>query len=113
MKKRIFTFICSLMLFFSIFISTAYATEFIQPSNQIYKAGIYQLNQNDKYTYNLMYQFTEKDKKSAIIVLDDNYDIVYKNVNCHRKCNAGTITNKNTIVVVGDSEVGLYFTKLD
>lgn len=104
---------CSLMLLFSVFTSKAYANEFIEPSNQIYKAGIYQLNPKDRYKYNLMYQFTDENKKSAIIILDDDYDISYKNVNCHRKCNAGIVTNKNTIVIVGDSEVVFYFTKLN
>lgn len=60
--------------------------------------------------YNLQYQFLNKDNKSAII-LDENYDVLYKNINCSRLCNAGIITNKNTIIVVG-GEISFYFTKI-
>lgn len=54
----------------------------------------------------------KKNVQSTIIVLDENYDIVYKNINCNRRYNAGTITNKSTIIIVGSDEVSFYFTKL-
>ncbi len=47
---------------------------------------------------------------AMVIILDENYDITYKNVNCNRRCNGGTITNKNTIIVVG-GEIAFYFEK--
>lgn len=81
--------------------------------NNTYKEGIYKLDESDKGEYNLQYQFLNKNSASAIIVLDENADIVYKNINCNRKCNAGTITNKNTIILITDGEVELDFTKIN
>ncbi|MGG7177377.1 hypothetical protein ACQPU1_07300 [Clostridium paraputrificum] len=60
-----------------------------------------------------MYEFVDKNKKAAIIVLDAEFNITYKNINCNRRCNAGTITNKDTIVIIGDDEAALFFTKIN
>ncbi|MEN8079398.1 hypothetical protein ABFP60_20810 [Clostridioides difficile] len=89
-----------------------YAITPITPINNIYKEGIYTLDENDIGEYNLQYEFLKKDSESAIIILDKNEDIVYKNINCNRKCNAGTITNKNTIILITEGEVELEFTKI-
>ncbi|MDY3360631.1 MAG: hypothetical protein SOY04_09545 [Clostridium celatum] len=111
MKKRFFILLSSLIIVLNFIIFTAHANAPIQPIDATYKEGIYQLSPSDKNSYALQFQFLNPDKDSAIIVLDQNADIVYKNINCNRKCNTGTITNKNTIVLITDGEVALYFTK--
>lgn len=93
--------------------NNVYANTPINPINNVYKEGIYKLDKSDKGEYNLQYQFLNKDSDSAIIVLDENADIVYKNINCNRKCNAGTTTNKNTIILITDGELELNFTKIN
>ena len=111
MKKRFFILLSSLIIVLNFIILTAHADVPIHPIDAVYKEGIYKLSPADKNSYALQFQFLNTDKDSAIIVLDQNADIVYKNINCNRKCNAGTITNKNTIVLITDGEVALYFTK--
>ena len=112
MRKKVI-YIATLIITVLIFATNnVYANTPITPINNAYKEGIYKLDKNDKGEYNLQYQFLNKDSDSAIIVLDQNADIVYKNINCNRKCNAGTITNKNTIILITDGEVELEFTKL-
>ena len=113
MKKKSLIFISSIMLCLLILTSNAYANEVIPPVNEVYKSGIYELDKNDTGSYNVMYEFVDKDKKAAIIVLDSEFNITYKNINCNRRCNAGTITNKDTIVIVGDDEAALFFTKVN
>lgn len=112
MKKKILIFASTIILCLTILMPKAYADEIIYPFNNSYKSGIYKLEKNDNGKYNLMYEFSGKNVQSTIIVLDENYDIVYKNINCNRRCNAGTMTNKNTIIIVGSDEVSFYFTKL-
>lgn len=111
MKKRVLTFLSLILLCFTLLSTKANADEILEPINNTYKSGIYILNKSDMGKYNLQYQFVNKDKMSAIIVLDENYDITYKNINCNRRCNGGTITNKNTIIVVGD-DVSFYFNRI-
>lgn len=111
MKKKVLTFLSLILLCFTLLSTKANADEIIETINNTYKPGIYILNKSDMGKYNLQYQFVKNGEKSAIIVLDENYDILYKNINCSRRCNAGTITNKNTIIVVGD-EVSFYFNKI-
>ena len=112
MKKKIIA-IASLIIISLIFLtSNVYASEPINPINNIYKEGIYELNKSDIGSYQLQFRFVDPDKDSAIIVLDENADIVYKNINCNRVCNAGVITNKNTIVIITEGEVELSFTKV-
>ncbi|WP_394857273.1 hypothetical protein [Clostridium paraputrificum] len=110
MKKKALTCLSIILLCLAISNSKVKADEEIYPINNTYKPGIYILNKNDKNSYNLTYEFVNKGQKSAIIILDENYDITYKNVNCNRRCNGGTITNKNTIIVVG-GEIAFYFEK--
>ena len=113
MRKKVI-YIATLIITVLIFATNnVYANTPITPINNAYKEGIYKLDKNDKGEYNLQYQFLKKDSNSAIIVLDENADILYKNVNCNRKCNAGTITNQNTIILITDGEVELDFTKLN
>lgn len=112
MKKKVI-YIAALIITAIIFtVHNVYANTPITPISNVYKEGIYKLDKNDKGEYNLQYKFINKDRNSAIIVLDENGDIVYKNINCNRKCNAGTITNKNTIILITDGEVELDFTKI-
>ena len=111
MKKRFFILLSSLIIVLNFIILTAHANVPIQPVDSVYKEGIYKLSPADKNSYSLQYQFLNPDKDSAIIVLDQNADIVYKNINCNRKCNAGTVTSEDTIVLITDGEVALYFTK--
>lgn len=112
MRKKVM-YIIGLIIAIIIFTtSNVYATTPITSINNIYKEGIYKLDKNDIGEYNLQYEFLNKDRESAIIILDKNEDIVYKNINCNRKCNAGTITNKNTIILITDGEVELEFTKI-
>lgn len=113
MRKKVI-YIATLIITVLIFTTNnVYANTPITPINNAYKEGIYKLDKNDKEEYNLQYQFLKKDSNSAIIVLDENADIVYKNINCNRKCNAGTITSKNTIILITDGEVELDFTKIN
>ena len=111
-KKAIY--IAALIIAVIIFTTNnVYANTPIEPINKVYKEGIYNLDKNYKGEYNLQYKFVNKNSDSAIIVLDENANIVYKNINCNRKCNAGTITNKNTIILITDGEVELDFTKIN
>lgn len=112
MKKKVLVFISLLIICCTLFTSKAYAYTTISPVNNVYKEGIYRLDDIYKDKYNLMYQFNDKSKQSTIIILDEDFDTKYKNINCQRKCNAGTITNKDTIIIVGESEVSLYFDKV-
>lgn len=115
MKKKII-YITSLLIISLIFLTAkVYASEPINPINNVYKEGIYQLNKEDRGSYELQFQFLNSNKDAAIIVLDENADIVYKNINCNRKCNAGIITNKNIIVIITPEkgEVELNFTKVN
>lgn len=112
MKKKTMIFLSSLILCCMILTVKASSVT-INPINNVYKEGIYQIPKNDNNSYNVSYQFLDKSKKSTIIVLDENYDIQYKNINCNRKCNAGIITNKNTLVIIGDSEAAIEFSKID
>ena len=112
-KKAIY--IAALIIVVIIFTTNnnVYANTPIEPIDKVYKEGIYRLDKSYKGEYNLQYKFLNKDSDSTIIVLDENADIVYKNINCNRKCNAGTITNKNTIILITDGEVELDFTKIN
>ena len=113
MRKKVI-YIATLIITVLIFATNnVYANTPITPINNAYKEGIYKLDKSDKGEYNLQYQFLNKDSDSAIIVLDQNADIVYKNISCNRKCNAGTITNKNTIILITDGELELNFTKIN
>ncbi len=87
MKKKVLTCLSIILLCLAISNSKVKADEEIYPINNTYKPGIYILNKNDKNSYNLTYEFVNKGQKSAIIILDENYDITYKNVNCNRRCN--------------------------
>lgn len=113
--KKIYKFILGLIIVLTIcnFTHKVYASTPISPINEVYKEGIYQLNKYDNETYELKFQFLNKDKNSAIIVLDQNADIVYKNVNCNRQCNAGSVNNKNIIIIITDGEVALNFSKIE
>lgn len=108
MKKKILTCVSIILLCLTISSSKIKANEEIYPINNTYKPGIYSLNKNDKNSYKLTYEFADKGKKSSIIILDENYDVLYDNNSCDEICNAGTITNKNTIIVVG-GEIAFYF----
>ena len=110
MKKKVLTCVSVILLCLAISNFKVKADEEIYPINNTYKPGIYSLNKNDKNSYNLAYEFVDRGKKSNIIILDDNYDIIYDNNNCDGICNGGTITNKNTIIVVG-GEIAFYFEK--
>lgn len=111
--KKLYKFIIGLIVFLSVSNITykVYASSPINPINEVYKEGIYQLNKYDNGSYDLKFQFLDKNSTSAIIVLNENADIVYKNINCNRLCNAGNITNKNIIIIITDGEVKLNFTK--
>lgn len=113
MKKRFAILLSAIALFTMIFTTNTYAytNATIPPTDSVYKEGIYRLDPNDTGSYNLQFKFLNPEKNSAIIILDENADIVYKNINCNRKCNAGTITNKNTIILISDGETALYFSK--
>lgn len=112
--KKIYKFIVALLITLSLvdLTYTAYASTPINPINEVYKEGIYQISQYDNGSYDLKFQFLDKNKNSAIIILDQKADIVYKNVNCNRQCNGGTITNKNIIILITDGEVALSFSKV-
>lgn len=113
MTKKIIYIVALIVLAMSFTANKAYASIPISTNNNVYKEGIYNIDQSDKGEYQLQYQFLNKDKDSAIIVLDNKADIVYKNINCNRKCNAGIITNNNTIILITDGEVQLDFTKIN
>lgn len=110
MKKKVLTCLSVILLCLTILNSQVKADEEIYPINNTYKPGIYSLNKNDKNSYELTYEFIGKEKKSSIIILDENYDVLYDNNSCDKICNGGTITNKNTIIVVG-GEIAFYFEK--
>lgn len=111
MKKFFLIFALTIILCFTILIPNTYADEIIYPVNNAYKSGIYKLDKSDSYKYNLMYEFSNKNLHSGIIILNENYDMVYKSINCNKRCNAGTISNNSTIVIVGNDEVSFYFSK--
>lgn len=112
MRKKIFYITSCIILFLIISTSKAYASTPISPIDNVYKEGVYQLDESYKGSYDLKFQFLNSSKNSTIIILDENADITYKNINCNRKCNAGTITSKNTIIVITDGEIELIFTRI-
>ena len=112
MRKKVISIAILVIIVLITTTNNVYANTPINPINNVYKEGIYKLNKNDTGEYQLQFQFLNKDIDSAIIVLDENADILYKNINCNRKCNAGIITNKDTIVIITDGEVELSFTKI-
>ncbi|MBD7914636.1 hypothetical protein H9660_05710 [Clostridium sp. Sa3CUN1] len=113
MRKKLISIAILVIIVLIATTDNVYANTPINPINNVYKEGIYKLNKNDTGEYQLQFQFINKDIDSAIIVLDENADILYKNINCNRKCNAGIITNKDTIVIITDGEVELSFTKIN
>ena len=113
MKKKVISIAILVIIVLIATTNNVYAKTPINPINNVYNEGIYKLNKNDAGKYQLQFKFLNKDIDSAIIVLDKNADILYKNINCNRKCNAGTITNKDTIVIITDGEVELSFTKIN
>lgn len=113
MKKKVI-YIATLIVIALIFTTNnVYANIPINPINKIYKQGIYKLNKYDNGEYKLQYEFINKDSNSAIIILDNNENILYKNINCDKKCNAGPITNNDTIILITDGEIALDFTKIN
>ena len=77
MKKKVLTCVSIILLCLAISSSKVKADEEIFPINNTYKPGIYILNKSDKNSYNLTYEFVKKGQKSAIIILDENYDIAF------------------------------------
>ena len=76
MKKKVIILLSSIFLCLIISAVKVNASTPISPISEVYKEGIYQLNKEDTGSYNLQYQFLNKDKDSAIIILDENDDIV-------------------------------------
>lgn len=113
MRKKIICIASLIIISLTILTAKVYASEPINPINNVYKEGIYKINEANTGAYDLKFQFINSNKDSTIIILDENADIVYKNINCNRRCNAGTITNKNIIIVITEGEVELYFTKVN
>ena len=89
----------------------AFAPTLIYPIDDVYIEGIYMLNSSDNEEYNLQFDFLNSKTNSSIIILDENFDIMYENSNCNKKCDVGIITNKNTIILITKDEIALYFTK--
>lgn len=112
MIKKVITILTILIICLTAITNNVYANTPIEPINNIYKEGIYNLKKDDTEQYQVQFQFLTKNTDSAIIVLDKNADIIYKNINCNKKCNAGIITNKDTIVIITAGEVELSFTKI-
>lgn len=114
MKRKFMVLLILIIFSITILASTVCASAMttLYPNNEIYKEGIYKLDKNDKGSYKLEYTFPTKNKSCTIIILDSNNDTIYKNSECQGKCNAGIITNQNTIIIITDGEVALFFNKV-
>lgn len=115
MKRKFMVLLILIIFSTTILASTvsASAMSTIYPNNEIYKEGIYKLDKNDKDSYNLQYTFPPPNVSCTIIVLDSNNDTTYKNSKCQGKCDAGIITNQNTIIIITQGEVALFFNKVE
>ncbi|SCJ99812.1 Uncharacterised protein [uncultured Clostridium sp.] len=111
MKKRILILLTAMVISLTALMSNVYASIPINAVDNIYKEGIYRLNDYDDHSYNFEFRFVTPNKKCSIIILDENNDTIYKSGECLENCNAGIITNKNTIIVITNGEVAFYFKK--
>ena len=45
-------------------------------------------------------------------VLDENNNTIFKSSECRDQCDAGIITNKDTLIIITEDQVSLYFNKV-
>lgn len=109
MQRKAIYITALIIITLSIITNKVYS-EPIRPINNIYKEGIYNIDNNDKDNYELHFKFVNTNEKSTLIILDENDDVLYKSIVCDQDCNAGVINNKNTIIVIG-GEIKLDFKK--
>lgn len=112
MKKRFFILVSLLIAFILLFPSNSYASTTLSPVNGNYTEGIYKIDAKDSSSYNLQYRFLTPNEKCTIIILDENNNTIFKSIKCPNQCDAGIINNKNTLIILTDGEVFLYFNKL-
>ena len=106
MRKRFFILSTLLIVFTLLFTSKSYAATPLYPVNNIYTEGIYKIPKSVSDSYNIQY------KKCTIIILDENNNTIFKSSECRDQCDAGIITNKDTLIIITEDQVSLYFNKV-
>lgn len=107
--KKILISVIMLISILTVFETKAYAYAPIYPINNLYKEGIYRLDPNEAGKYELKYELPSKGGNSKIFILDENFNIKHESSTCEGRCSAGSITNKDRIVIVGENGVSLFF----
>ena len=105
MRKRFFIFLSLLIAFTILLPSYSYASTQLTPINSIYKEGIYKISVKDSNSYNLQYRLVTPNQECTIFLLDENDNIIFRNSKCHKQCEVGMITNKNTLLIITEGEV--------
>lgn len=113
MKAKIIYLLSLTFLFCMLMTSKTYANvpTLIYPVDNVFTEGIYVLNSPNSKEYNLQFDFLNSKSNTSIIILDEKFDIMYQNSNCNGRCNAGIVTNKNTIILITKDEIALSFIK--
>ena len=112
MRKRFFILSTLLIVFTLLFTSKSYAATPLYPVNNIYTEGIYKIPKSVSDSYNIQYKLVNHNKKCTIIILDEHNNTIFKSIKCPNQCDAGIINNKNTLIIISESDVFLYFNKL-
>ena len=112
MKKRFLILVSLLIAFILLFPSNSYASTTLSPVIGNYTEGIYKIDAKDSSSYNLQYRFLTPNEKCTIIILDENNNTIFKSSECRDQCDAGIITNKDTLIIITEDQVSLYFNKV-
>ncbi|QUF85313.1 hypothetical protein KDJ93_19855 (plasmid) [Clostridium butyricum] len=112
MRKRFFILSTLLIVFTLLFTSKSYAATPLYPVNNIYTEGIYKIPKSVFDSYNIQYKLVNHNKKCTIIILDENNNTIFKSSECRDQCDAGIITNKDTLIIITEDQVSLYFNKV-
>ncbi|MEQ3339251.1 hypothetical protein [Clostridium butyricum] len=112
MRKRFFILSTLLIVFTLLFTSKSYAATPLYPIDSIYTEGIYKIPKTDSDSYNLQYRLVNNNKSCTIIILDEHNNTIFKSSECRNQCDAGIISNKNTLIIITEGQVSLYFNKV-
>ncbi|KQB76802.1 MAG: hypothetical protein ACLSXT_03385 [Clostridium butyricum] len=112
MKQHFFILLASLIVFTLLFVSKPYAATPLYPSDSLFSEGIYKISDKDSSSYTLKFRFLTPTQETTLLILDEDNNVIFRNSKCSNQCDAGIITNKNTLIIITKSDVFLYFNKL-
>ncbi|WP_191025655.1 hypothetical protein [Clostridium butyricum] len=112
MKQRFFILLASLAVFTLLFVSKPYAATPLYPSDSLFSEGIYKISDKDSSSYTINFKFLTPTQETTLLILDENNNVIFRNNKCATQCDAGIITNKNTLIIISESSVFLYFNKI-